>query len=53
MNSVVGISMIVEIDKSVAIFDGNVSEFAEAFEKLLEISFTNVTADVANVNSLT
>ena len=52
MNCVIGITLIIKIDESITIFDRDISNFAEAFEKLLEIPLTNIAADIANIYSL-
>ena len=44
MNCVIGVPVIVEIDKPVAILNGYVSEFSEAFEELFDVAFTNIAS---------
>ena len=52
VNSIVGVSIILEIDEAIAILDGYFSKFSESFEKLLHVTFSDVVPNVANINSL-
>jgi hypothetical protein len=52
VNSVFGISSVGVIDKGVALFHVELSDFTELSENLIQIAFTNTAGQTANVNSV-
>ena len=44
--------VIVELHKTVAIFDYNLSETSITFEKFLQVPFSSLARNISNVNSL-
>jgi hypothetical protein len=52
VNGVIGIPVVFELDKAVAVFDDDVSDAAVALKELLHVTFPHVVRDVAHVDSL-
>lgn len=48
----VNLPLVIELNKSVAIFDYNLSETSISFKELFQVPFPGIARDISNVNSL-
>ena len=48
----VNLPLVIELNKSVAIFDYNLSETSISFKELFQVPFPGIARDISNVNAL-